>query len=173
MKSFTLVEALVVFSLFILILGSIFYTLTLGRQTQDISFEKLYLLNKLASISLLISKELRKTNYSHITDLNGNSLVSDTLYKGIRFSLPQIDNQGNKIWSSDYIEYDLNTTRFLRRTPDGQNSLLENVSFSSESGFIYRGVENKLEVIINCTKSLPLGRELTQEVRWAVFLRNR
>ncbi len=173
MKGFTLIEALITFSLFVLILSGILYTLTIGRQTQEIAIQKLYLLNKLTSLSLMLSRELRETGYLHITDSQGNSLNSDTLYKSIKFSLPQIDSQGQKTWSSDYIEYNFTTTRFLKKDSSQETIFLDEVEFSSDTGFIYRSVENKLEVIINCTKTLSSGRKVFQNLRWGVVFRNR
>lgn len=179
-RAFTLLETLVVLGIFTLMFTVTFEILSANRRSFDIGLTKQDVENQARLGLESMSRELYKTNSSHVTitvDTGSNSIIT--------FQVPiGYDTGGSLIWGADeagepstggwQIRYSLNAgQQLIREVLDTSNNLVNTrVLANAVNSLTFSLSNNLLNINLTAQKTALGGRVLSQGFSSQVTFRN-
>lgn len=168
-RGITLIEMVVIFSIFLILIGALLTVLATSRTSWQVGSARIDLQQELRKSMDWIAKELRQGGSSTISDVPADG----AWYSNITFRTPEDVIDGHIIWASDDIQYVLGDSdgRQLLRKEGSEERVLANDIFSFQ---IRRNPSTPaiVEVALEAQKRTLRGVQVTRGAQFKIKLRN-
>lgn len=168
-SGFTLVETVVIFFIFLVLIGALLTVLATGKTSWQVGSARIDLQQELRKSMDWIAEELRQGSSSAISDVP----VDGAWYSSITFRTPEDVIDGHIIWASDDIQYLLGGSdgRQLLRKQGSEEKILANDIFSFQ---MRRNPSTPaiVEVALQAQKRTLRGVQITRGAQFKIKLRN-